>query len=235
MANWVISIACNQPTLNSSRCSLSNSGRVAEIVKGKVRSTSAAQRALNALMELPNISEINPAAKLIAQSRAAKAMQLHTIRGNELDRLDACQAANAASVARAQSVRVMRLRVDNQLWGRGTSFRAARTRPASTMLRDALKALADYTWGERHPAIVSYSPSLFISWTRWDHRRHRASSPSSGAAASIFGIAAIPCSLPVSAPPRFSGEIAILAGHRKLQTPPQIPASITAIRMPVRR
>src|SRR5215470_13321885 len=139
-ANWAISIACSQPTLNFSRSSLSNSGSVAEIVNGNVRRSSAGQRALNALIELPNIREINPAAKLIAQSRAAKAMQSHTTRGNERDRLDACHAANAASAAIAKSVRTTRkLRVNNQLWGRGTSFRAARTSPASTMLRDALK------------------------------------------------------------------------------------------------
>jgi hypothetical protein len=40
----------------------------------------------------------------------------------------------------AKSVKTTRkLRVNSQLWGRGTSFRAARTSPASTMLRDALK------------------------------------------------------------------------------------------------
>src|SRR5262252_897021 len=141
-ANWAMSIACSQPTLNFSRSSLISNGRVAENVKGNVRRSSAGQRALNALIELPNIREINPAAKLIAQSKAAKAIQLHTIRGYERDRLDACHAANAASAARAKSVRTTRkLRVNNQLWGRGKSFRAARTSPASTMLRDALKTL----------------------------------------------------------------------------------------------
>src|SRR5215813_5266193 len=139
-ANWAMSIACSQPTLNFSRSSLSNSGSVVEIVKGNVRSSTAGQRALNALIELPNNREINPAAKLIAQSRAAKAMQPHTMRGKERDRLDACHAANAASAAMAKSLRTTRkLRADNQLWGSGITFRAAKTSPASTMLRDALK------------------------------------------------------------------------------------------------